>query len=140
MSEGLKKEKDVKVRITTDVEGEQFVMTARGEYARDDEAHYVAYTEYAGNEVTRSGLHAAREKLYLHRSGAVTSDMLFDPRCDTRCRYQTMGMEMAFVVHTTQYDVIFGEKGFVIDLCYSLREENGGNFAEYRLKIEVDDA
>ena len=64
----LKKEKDVKVRITTTTGGETFVSEGAGEYARDDEAHYVAYTERDGHgSVTRAGLHIGREKLLLHR-------------------------------------------------------------------------
>ncbi len=133
----MKKEKDVIVRITTVVDGESFVTQARGEYAHDAETHYVAYTEFSGNEITRNGLHLTREKLFLHRAGAVTSDMLFDPKSDTRCRYQTMGMEMSFLLSTTSYDVFFGEDRFIVDLRYTLREERGGDVAAYELKIEI---
>ncbi len=139
MDEKLKKEKDVAVRITTIVDGEGFVSQARGEYAHDAETHYVAYTDFSGNEITRNGLQLTREKLFLHRTGAVTSDMLFDPKTDTRCRYRTMGMEMSFLLHTTAYDVFFGEKSFVIDLRYTLKEERGGDVAAYELKIEISD-
>ncbi len=136
----MKKEKDVTVRITTVVDGESFVTEARGEYARDAETHYVAYTEFSGNEITRNGLHLTRDKLFLHRTGAVTSDMLFDPKNDTCCRYRTMGLEMSFLLRTTAYDVFFGEKSFVVDLHYTLIEERGGDAAEYELKIEICDA
>ena len=78
--ERLKKEKDVNVRITTTTDGETFITEGAGEYAHDDEAHYVAYTERDEHgSVTRSGLHIGREKLLLHRDGAVVMKMLFDP-------------------------------------------------------------
>ncbi len=140
MDEKLKKEKDVIVRITTLVDGESFVTQARGEYARDAGTHYVAYTEFSGNEITRNGLYLTREKLFLHRSGNVTSDMLFDPKSDTRCRYRTMGLEMSFLLHTSRYDVLFCENRLVVDLCYTLTEERGGDAAAYELKIEIADA
>ncbi len=136
----LKKEKDVIVRITTRTDGEQFVTEARGEYARDGEIHYVAFTEYGGNAITRSGLHAAKDKLFLHRTGAVNSDMLFDPEADTRAEYENGGMKTAFVVHTRRYSIDVQPGKISIALEYSLYEGTDLFAAPFSLDIEIIDA
>lgn len=135
----LKKEKDVRLRITTRVEGDKFITEALGEYAHDDEARYIAYKDQNGNDVTFNGLHLAKDKVYLHRAGAVSSDMLFDPKTTTRATYRTMGMEMNFIVRTHRYDVLVAEKLIVVDLRYSLQENAGAPPTRYALKIEIHD-
>ena len=139
--EGLHREKDVKVRITTTTDGETFVSEGAGEYARDDEAHYVAYTERDEHgSVTRAGLHIGREKLLLHRDGAVNMKMLFDPAVTTRGDYSTSGFATQFAVRTRQYDVFFDEKVITIDLRYALAQDNADPGTDFTLKIEIIDA
>ena len=139
--ERLKKEKDVNVRITTTTDGETFVTEGAGEYAHDDEAHYVAYTERDEHgSVTRSGLHIGRAKLLLHRDGAVVMKMLFDPAATTKADYSTSGFATQFAVRTRQYDVFFDEKCITIDLRYTLAENNDDAGADFELKIEIMDA
>jgi uncharacterized beta-barrel protein YwiB (DUF1934 family) len=140
MSIPLKKEKDVIVRITTRADGEQFVTEARGEYASDSETRYIAFTEYSGNTITRNGLHAARDRLFLHRTGAVNSDMLFDPGAVTRSEYETCGMKTAFLVHTEQYSLSEQPGKIVILLNYSLYEGTDRFAAPFELVIEIIDA
>ena len=141
LMERLQKEKDVKVRITTTTDGETFVNEGAGEYAHYDEAHYVAYTERDEHgSVTRSGLHIGREKLLLHRDGAVNMKMLFDPLATTRADYSTAGFATHFAVRTRQYDVFFDEKVITIDLRYVLAQDNDDPGTDFTLKIEVSDA
>ena len=141
LMERLQKEKDVKVRITTTTDGETFVTEGAGEYAHDDEAHYVAYTERDEHgSVTRSGLHIGREKLLLHRDGAVNMKMLFDPLATTRADYSTAGFATQFAVRTRQYDVFFDEKTITIDLRYALAQDNDDPGTDFTLKIEISDA
>ena len=139
--ERLKKEKDVNVRITTTTDGETFVTEGAGEYAHDDEAHYVAYTERDEHgSVTRSGLHIGREKLLLHRDGAVCMKALFDPGATTRADYNAAGLGAQFAVRTRQYDVFFDERRITVDLRYALAENNDDPGADFELKIEIEDA
>ena len=139
--DGLHKEKDVKVRITTTTDGETFVTEGAGEYAHDDEAHYVAYTERDEHgSVTRAGLHIGREKLLLHRDGAVNMKMLFDPLATTRADYSAAGFATQFAVRTRQYDVFFDEKVITIDLRYALAQDNDDPGTDFTLKIEIIDA
>ncbi len=137
----LRKEKDVNVRITTTTGGETFVTEGRGEYAHDDEAHYVAYTERDElGSVTRNGLHIGREKLLLHRDGSVNMKALFDPGATTRADYSAAGFATQFAVRTRQYDVFFDERCITVDLRYALAEDNDDAGAEFELKIEISDA
>ena len=136
----LTKEKDVRVLMPTRVEGEKFVTEAEGEFARDGDVFCLAYTECSNGEVTRNGLQISREKMLLHRDGAVCGEMLFDPGTVTRASYRTMGMEMSFAVRTVRYDVFFDEKLMVIDLRYSLQENENAVPTRYALKIEISDA
>ena len=107
----------------------------------DDEAHYVAYTERDEHgSVTRSGLHIGREKLLLHRDGAVNMKMLFDPLATTWADYSTAGFATQFAVRTRQYDVFFDEKTITIDLRYALAQDNDDPGTDFTLKIEISDA
>ena len=107
----------------------------------DDEAHYVAYTERDEHgSVTRTGLHLGREKMLLHRDGAVCMKALFDPGATTRADYNAAGLGAQFAVRTRQYDVFFDERRITVDLRYALAENNDDPGADFELKIEIEDA
>ena len=98
-------------------------MEGEGEYAKSEGIHMIAYNDYTGNRVTKNGMHIDVDKLFLHRVGGVTSDMLFDVLADSIVSYRTffgehkffcctqnamrlMRMRMAFVCILNMYSMM----------------------------------
>ena len=71
--------RNVHIRIRSVVEGVENLWETTGEYKWDGRQHMLAYTDYTGNAITKNGIFADHEKMLLHRVGAITCDMLFDP-------------------------------------------------------------
>lgn len=80
--------RNVYIRIRSVVEGVENLWETNGEYKWDGRQHMLAYTDYTGNAITKNGIFADHEKMLLHRVGAITCDMLFDPLTATMVDYK----------------------------------------------------
>lgn len=80
--------RNVHIRIRSVVEGVENLWETNGEYKWDGRQHMLAYTDYTGNAITKNGIFADHEKMLLHRVGAITCDMLFDPLTATMVDYK----------------------------------------------------
>lgn len=80
--------RNVHIRIRSVVEGVENLWETTGEYKWDGRQHMLAYTDYTGNAITKNGIFADHEKMLLHRVGAITCDMLFDPLTATMVDYK----------------------------------------------------
>ena len=66
----------VTVCIDSLIDGERIYQEGPGEYSlRSDGTHWIAYTDYSGNMVTRCGFFADKQVLLLHRTGAIEGDI-----------------------------------------------------------------
>ena len=79
--------RNVHICIRSVVEGVENLWETTGEYKWDCRQHMLAYTDYTGNAITKNGIFADHEKMLLHRVGAITCDMLFDPLTATMVDY-----------------------------------------------------
>ena len=80
--------RNVHIRIRSVVEGVENLWETTGEYKWDGRQHLLAYRDYTGNAITKNGIFADHEKMLLHRVGAITCDMLFDPLTATMVDYK----------------------------------------------------
>ena len=80
--------RNVHIHIRSVVEGVENLWETTGEYKWDGRQHMLAYTDYTGNAITKNGIFADHEKMLLHRVGAITCDMLFDPLTATMVDYK----------------------------------------------------
>ena len=116
----LVKEKDVSVTIRSSIDGELVTTKASGEYAKRDGIRHVTYTDYTGNVITRNGLEIADDRLFLHRSGGISGNMLFDPGKDTTVSYSVSVISTEFRLETEAYRLTENEAGLDIYLKYRL--------------------
>ncbi len=121
----LVKEKDVKIKIKSVVNGEENEWKGEGEYAKSEGIHMIAYNDYTGNRVTKNGVHIDVDKLFLHRVGGVTSDMLFDVLADSIVSYSTFLVSTNFLLHTKCYEVDEDENGLRVHIEYVLHDASG---------------
>ena len=103
------------------------VMTSDNlEYKWDGRQHMLAYTDYTGNAITKNGIFADHEKMLLHRVGAITCDMLFDPLTATMVDYKAYMVGAKFLLHTETYSMEENERGLNIRVQYTL-DDGGGH-------------
>lgn len=126
------------VRITTRTDSEEFVTECDGRITRAGGAFRLKFAERGGNGLTRGDLLVDRDCARLCRTGAVCSEMTFDPLAETRASYGTAGFSADFTLKTSHYDVFFCDKIIVIDLEYSLYDKLG-KLGDFTLKIELTD-
>lgn len=116
--------KKVSIEIVSVINGEEDHWQTTGEYRSDGDTHLIAYTDYASNAITKNGLYAGKESMLLHRTGGITSDMLFDPRNATITKYAVFSVETDFVIRTDEYKVNTTEDGLEIYIRYTLTDKN----------------
>ncbi|MDD4510314.1 MAG: DUF1934 family protein [Oscillospiraceae bacterium] len=121
----FKEKKNVTVAIKGVIDDITRDWEGPGEYALDGDTHFVAYNDYAGNAVTKTGIHIRSDALLLHRVGAITSDILFRPNEDTIVKYDAFGMQTTYILHTTQFRLYEMQNGIWVHLEYSLNDTNG---------------
>ena len=85
----------------------------------------LAYTDYTGNAITKNGIYADREKMLLHRVGAITCDMLFDTLTATMVDYKAYMVGAKFLLHTETYSIEESEIGVTIRVQYTLDDGSG---------------
>ena len=118
--------RNVYIRIRSVVEGVENLWETTGEYKWDGRQHMLAYTDYTGNAITKNGIFADHEKMLLHRVGAITCDMLFDPLTATMVDYKAYMVGAKFLLHTETYSMEENEVGLNIRVQYTL-DDGGGH-------------
>ena len=78
------------------------------------------------NAITKNGIFADHEKMLLHRVGAITCDMLFDPLTATMVDYKAYMVGAKFLLHTETYSMEENEVGLNIRVQYTL-DDGGGH-------------
>lgn len=75
------------------------------------QAAYAGLYRLYGNAITKNGVFADHEKMLLHRVGAITCDMLFDPLTATMVDYKAYMVGAKFLLHTETYSMEENEVG-----------------------------
>ena len=131
--------KKVAVTLTSRVDGDESVNTYLGEYAFRDNTHLIAYTDFAGNGITRNGIQANDSAMLLHRVGEFEGDMLFDPKMDTVVKYTAGGLvQTGFILHTEEYEIALNENQVEIHIRYVLFDGSGEDAIHGEQQIKVD--
>ena len=117
--------RNVHIQIRSVVEGVENHWETIGEYKWDGRQHMLAYTDYTGNAITKNGIFADREKMLLHRVGAITCDMLFDTLTATMVDYKAYMVGAKFLLHTETYSIEENEIGLTIRIQYTLDDGSG---------------
>lgn len=121
----MMEKQDIVITIKSCINGEMNVFETTGEYGFDGQKHFVAYTDYTGNVITKNGLYIEPDKMLLHRVGGITGDMLFDRQTDTIARYNAFMVNTSFVIHTSEYYVEKTESGLSVHISYRLNDGTG---------------
>ena len=131
------KDYDIKISISSVVDGVPDTREMVGEYAFREGTHLITYNDYTGNAVTRCGLQITPEKMLLHRTGAFAGNMLFDRHMDTLFSYKAYVVEEDFILHTYDYSCQGSEEGLIIHVSYGLRARHGGDEIRGEQNIRV---
>ncbi len=87
--------------------------------------------------MTKVGIEAAKSVMLLHRVGAITADMCFDPSADTFVAYDAMSLRHGFPLHTYVYQVEERDNGLSIFVEYGLNDGSGHPEIHGSQKIEL---
>lgn len=123
------------IQIESNIDGETVTSTADGEYRFKDGKHWIVYTEYTGNVVTKNGIIADDNSLLLHRTGGISGDMVFEPGMDTFTHYEALSLGSTLVIHTREYRLEEDESQVVIQLKYSMSCRAAVNDAAVRIQV-----
>lgn len=126
---------NVRIRIRSVIDQEEILIETTGEYRLDGDTHLLAYTDYAGNQITKNGLFIGPDSMLLHRVGAFSGDMLFDPKQDTGMDYQAAAVGNRFRIHTSLYAVSRTPAGISVKLVYQLNPQEEEISAEQEIEI-----
>ena len=107
------------------------------EYRNTGNSHTIVYTDHAGNAATKVGIEATEIAMLLHRVGAITADMCFDPSADTFVAYDAMSLRHGFTLHTYHYQVEERDNGLSIFVEYGLNDGSGHPEIHGRQKLEL---
>lgn len=121
----LTDKKAVIIKIKSCVDDVEREWECAGEYAIDGETRVAVYTDYIGNDITRTGMQIGKDAMLLHRSGGINADMLFSLENDTVLEYEAFGLKTTYVLHTAAYRVYEMDHGLWVHLEYSLNDTEG---------------
>lgn len=119
--------KKVSIHLRSVIDGEESHNDYRGEYCFKEGSHRIIYTDYTGNDVTKTGIEATDQKMLLHRSGPIQGDMLFDPDVETKVAYEAFSLVNDFSLKTHIYRLTEMENHIRIYTAYSLSDRSGGH-------------
>lgn len=128
----------VNVRIRSEIEGTESQWETTGEYQWDGSKHMLAYTDYTGNAITKNGIFAEKDKMLLHRVGAITCDMLFDTLTATMVDYKAYMVGARFLLHTESYSIEENANGLIIQVAYTLDDGSGHEPIVGKQTIEIE--
>lgn len=117
--------KKVLIRLKSTLDGEETCREYTGEYLRKGGSHNIAYTDYAGNAITKVALEANQTAMLLHRVGGITADMYFDPAADRAVAYAALSLKRGFMLHTYDYRLAPRTDGLSILVEYGLNDGSG---------------
>lgn len=121
----LSGKKTVSVKIKSCIDDVNREWECTGEYAVDGDTRLLAYTDYIGNDITKTGMFIEADALLLHRTGGINADMLFSLGKDTVVNYEAFGLRTTYVLHTSLYRIYELENGLWVHLEYSLSDTEG---------------
>lgn len=108
-----------------------------GEYAFENNTHLIVYTDYTGNDITKCAIQANADSMLLHRVGAFSGGMFFNPAYPTSVQYAADMLISEMVLHTQEYTLTAKEKQVILDIRYWLSDPQGGNVIHGKQQIEV---
>ena len=115
----------VSIHLRSVIDGDEAHYDYQGEYRQKGRSHNIAYTDYAGNEITKVAIEATETAMLLHRVGGITADMMFDPTVETVVKYDALSLWHGFLLQTDAYRVTELENGVSIYSEYSLNDGSG---------------
>ena len=115
----------VSIHLRSVIDGDEAHYDYQGEYRRKGGSHNIAYTDYAGNEITKVAIEATETAMLLHRVGGITADMIFDPTTETVVKYDALSLRHGFLLRTDAYRVTPLENGVSIYSEYRLSDGSG---------------
>ena len=91
----------VSIHLRSVINGDEANYNYQGEYRQKNGIHNIAYTDYAGNEITKVAIEATETAMLLHRVGGITADMMFDPTSETVMKYDALSLRHGFCSERT---------------------------------------
>ena len=116
--------KQIKVTIESDISDDIILRDYSGEYAFDGKTHYIVYTDYEGNDITKIGIQATEYEMLIHRSGGYNGKMFFSVGNDTLMDYDAFGLKTELILHTYEYSVQKEANELVIEVKYGLKTKS----------------
>ena len=115
----------VSIHLRSVIDGDEAHYDYQGEYRQKGGSYNIAYTDYAGNEITKVAIEATETAMLLHRVGGITAGMMFDPTVETVVKYDALSLRHGFLLRTDAYRVTELENGVSIYSEYSLNDGSG---------------
>lgn len=122
--------------ITTTQDGEMTTWESEGMLTKIDDKYIITYPDYASNTETDNKLEIDTNKMYLKRSGAFTSEMLFQENMLTVGTYNVMYYNSDIEVFTKEYSCQDEEEELQVHIAYQLLE-SGREITSNVMKVTI---
>lgn len=117
---------------------DQVTTNATGEYLYAKNAHHISYTEkQEGGNLVCNTLILKKNSAELHRTGAVTSQMVFRKGETTDTDYLSQYGMINFKISTMRYHVVIDEDRINVLIQYDLHH-NGQKVSRNLLQISIE--
>lgn len=119
---------------------ERIEMMTEGELTTRKDGYIISYpeTDMSGKmNGTQTKLLVSKDRLELHRTGEIRSDLILEPGKKHQCHYSTPFGDMFVGVLTKSLNSTMTPKGGALDFCYVL-DVNSSYIGDFEISINVD--
>lgn len=125
------------ITIRTTIDGEVACFQSTGYLTSSQDSYVITYLDYSGNTQTDNKLLIESNKMHLIRSGAMTSDMLFEENMVTQGLYSVLFYQAPIEVMTKSYELKDNETTLEVNIDYQLFE-SGSELANNQMTILIE--
>ncbi len=127
----------VTIRLKSIMQGTQETFEYEGRCRKKGTLYCITYTDLSDSSLTRVRIDAGPGGMTLHRQGAITARMQFDPDRTTSVKYRIDAFSTDFLLKTNEYRFSCSGSFIHIFLDYALFEASGETISQGRQEMEI---
>lgn len=124
------------ITIHTSMDNETSTWESEGQLTYKDNTYVMTYPDYSGNTQTDNKLVIDEKRMHLIRSGAMTSDMVFEESMVTKGIYSVLYYQAPIEVMTSVYKMSETDSLLEINVEYQLFD-SGNELANNQMVITI---
>lgn len=127
----------VKITLKSILQGTEETFAYEGRCRGKGTLYCITYTDRSDSALTRVRIDAGPVGMTLHRQGAITARMQFDPARTTSVKYRIDAFSSDFYLKTKEYRFACNGSSIQIFLDYSLLDAAGETVSQGCQEMEI---